>query len=146
MASFPCVPGPVTPRCGCLAIRPCSAPAHLCQQLIEGHGDLCPGEWLADHQHSLRVSCAEARLSRLGRIRNNDNRKLSVGRVVAKAVEERLAHVEGGAVEHKGISAVLNNQLMDGGGISRSKDLVATVAERKGQELGNLGRVVDEQD
>src|SRR5208337_5181519 len=77
---------------------------------------------------------------------DDDDGKLGMIGVVTHGVEERFAHVEGGTVEHNGVGAVLQNQLVDGRGISRSEDLVAEVTQRKRQELGNLRRVVDQQD
>jgi len=44
--------------------------------------------------------------------------------VVTHAVEKRLAHIESRTIEHDRIGAMLDNQIVDGGGISRCEDLV----------------------
>jgi len=67
-------------------------------------------------------------------------------RMVTHAVEQRLAHIVGGAVEHEHIGMLLENQLVDSRSISLCESLVAAVTQRKRQKLGNLRRVVDEQD
>lgn len=67
-------------------------------------------------------------------------------RMVTHAVEQRLAHIIGGAVEHERIGMLLENQLVDCRGISLCENLVAAVTQRKCQKLGNLRRVVNEQD
>jgi len=66
--------------------------------------------------------------------------------MAAHAVEERLAHLEGGAVEHERIGALLLNQLVDCGTVTRREDRVAEITQREREQLGDLRRVVDEQD
>jgi len=67
-------------------------------------------------------------------------------RVVAHDIEQGLAHIESGTVEDEGIGAQVPNQIVDGIGEALSEDLMAAVTQRKGQKLGDLRRVVDEQD
>ncbi len=116
--------------------------AYLFKQLLERSCDLRPGERFRDQQDSSGTPGTEARVSLV----RYDDGKLGVIRVVTHGVEERLAHVEGGTVEHERIGSLLQNQLVDGVGISRCEDLVAEITKRKGEKLGNLRRVVDEQD
>ncbi len=66
-------------------------------------------------------------------------------RMMTHAVEERLAHVIRRAVEHDRIGVLLQNQFVHGRGIAVCVHLIASVAQGKRQKLGNLRRVVDEQ-
>src|SRR5271165_4597680 len=116
------------------------------KQLSNGLGHLRSGERFGDQQDSASVAGTKARVGHLRCVGDDDDGKLSVVRVVTHVVEERLAHVEGGTVEHECIGAVLLNQFVDGVGKSGCEDLVAEVTQCKRQELGNLRRVVDEQD
>lgn len=120
--------------------------AYLFQQLIERSCDLRPGERFRDQQDSSGVPGAEARVSLLWRVADDDDGKLDVIRVVTHSVKERLAHVEGGTIEYERIGSLLENQFVDGDRISRCQDLIAEVTQRKRQKLGNLRRVIDEQD
>src|SRR5271166_3745688 len=120
--------------------------AILWKQVIERSCHLRPGKRFRDQQDSSRVAGAEAPVSFSLCVSDDYDGKIGVVRMVTQAVKERLAHVEGGTVEHERIGAVLQNQLVDGRGISRCEDLVAEVTQRKRQQLGNLRRVVDEQD
>ncbi len=120
--------------------------AYLFKQLVERSCDLRPGERFRDQQDSSGTPGTEARVSLLRCVTDDYDGKLGVIRVVTHGVEERLAHVEGGTVEHERIGSLLQNQLVDGVDISRCEDLVAEITKRKGQKLGNLRRVVDEQD
>ena len=52
-------------------------------------------------------------------------------RVVAHAIEDRLTHVIGGAVEHQRVGTLLVKQIVDGGGKSRCEHFVAAVTQRK---------------
>jgi hypothetical protein len=88
----------------------------------------------------------EARVGLLRRITDNDDGKLGVIRVVTHGIEERLAHVEGGTIEHERVGVVFQNQFVDGYSKSRRENLVAQVTQRKREKLGYLRRVVDEQD
>src|SRR6266705_6179 len=108
--------------------------AYLFKQLVERSCDLRPGERFRDQQDSSGTPGTEARVSLLRCVTDDYDGKLGVIRVVTHGVEERLAHVEGGTVEHERIGSLLQNQLVD------------EITKRKGQKLGNLRRVVDEQD
>src|SRR5208337_3223709 len=134
------------PRARRIATRPCSTTAYLFQKLIERFCDLRPRERFWDEQDCSRVSGTKACVSLLRCVADDDNGKLGVIRMVTHGVEERLAHVEGGAVEHERVGALLENQLVDSDGVSRCADLVAVVTQRKRQQLGYLRRVVNEQD
>ena len=68
-----------------------------------------------------------------------------MGRVVSHHIEERFAHVVGGAIEHERVCARVDDPLADRVGVAAGDDVVAAVAERKGQQLRDLRRVVDEQ-
>jgi len=71
----------------------------------------------------------EARVSFLRCITNNDDGKFGVIRVMTHGVEERLAHVEGGTIEHERIGMVFQNQLVDGYGKSRCENFVAQITQ-----------------
>src|ERR1039458_2179670 len=120
--------------------------AYIFEQLMGRSRYLRPGERFGDEQDCSRVPGTKARVRNLRGVADDDDGKAGVIRMVTHGVEERLAHVVGGAVEHERIGALLENQLVDGDGVSRCKDLVAAVTQRKCQQLGNLRRVVDEQD
>jgi hypothetical protein len=64
--------------------------------------------------------------------------------MIAHDVEQRFAHVEHRAIEHDGVGVFVGNELVDGRRESGGRHLVAAVAERKRQELGDLGRVVNQ--
>ena len=64
--------------------------------------------------------------------------------IIAHGVEERLAHVVCGAVEHHRIGVVLDHQFVDGRREPFRAHLVAAITQGEGQELGNLGRIVNE--
>ena len=66
--------------------------------------------------------------------------------VGAHRVEECFTHVVAGTVEHQRARAVLNNQVIDTAGVTGCGDVVAQVTQRKRQQLGNLRRVVNQQD
>ena len=118
----------------------------LFQQLVERRCDLRAGERFRDEQDSSGVPGTEAGVSLLRRVTDDDDGQLGVIRVIPHRVEERFAHLESATVQHQGVGALLQNQFVDGSGISRCQDLVAAVTQRKRQQLGNLRRVVDEQD
>jgi hypothetical protein len=88
----------------------------------------------------------EARVSFLRCITDNDDGKFGVIRVMTDGIEERLAHIEGGTIEHQRIGVVFQNQFVDADRKSRCKNLVTQVTQRKRKKLGNLRRIVDEQD
>ena len=67
-------------------------------------------------------------------------------RAVAHGIEECFAHIEGGAIEDKRVGLMLPDQFVDGDGVARREYFIARVAQRKAKELGNLRRVVNEQD
>ncbi len=113
---------------------------------MERLGDLRPSERFRNEQHSARLPRAQARIGNLWSIANDDDGKLSVIRMVTHGVKERLAHVVGGTVEHQRIGMMLLNALVNRSVIPFRKNLVATVAQGKRQQLGDLRRVVDEQD
>jgi len=66
-------------------------------------------------------------------------------RMLPYSVEQRLAHFVTGTIEHYRIGAMLNDQLADAGSVSRREDFIAKVAQRERQQLGNLRRIVDQQ-
>ena len=68
-----------------------------------------------------------------------------MSRVVSHHVEERFAHVEGGTIEHERVGALIDDPLADRDGVAGGDDVVPVVAQREGQQFGDLGRVVDEQ-
>ena len=68
-----------------------------------------------------------------------------MSRVVSHHIEERFAHVEGGTIEHERVGALVDDPLADRDGVAGGDDVVPAVAQREGQQLGDLGRVVDEQ-
>src|ERR1019366_6547818 len=68
-----------------------------------------------------------------------------MNRLVSYHIEERFTHVEGGAIEHERVGALLDKSLADRDGVAGGDDFVPVVAEREGQQFGDLGRVVDEQ-
>src|SRR5713101_6209426 len=84
---------------------------------MERSCDLRPGERFRDQQDSSGIPGTEARVGLLRSVTDDDDGKLDVIRVVTHGVC-----------------------------ISRSEDRVAEITKRKGQKLGNLRRVVDEQD
>ena len=113
---------------------------------MERSCDLGTGERFLDEQDSSGVPGTEARVSLLRCVTDDDDGQLGVIRVMPHRVEERFAHLESATVEHEGVGALLQNQFVDGSGISGCEDFVAAVTQRKRQQLGNLRRVVDEQD
>jgi len=121
-------------------------PRIVIQQLIQCVCDLGSGEWFRDQQDSSGVTGTKARVSLLRCVTDDDDGELGVIWVVPHRIEQRFAHVEGGTVEHEGIGALFKNQFIYALGISRGEDAVAAVPQRKRQKLGNLGRIVDEQD
>ena len=65
---------------------------------------------------------------------------------VAHGVEKRFAHIEGSAIEDKRVGLMLQDQFVDGDGVARREYFIARVAQRKTKKLGDLRRVVNEQD
>jgi hypothetical protein len=118
----------------------------LFQQLGQAPRDLGPAKWLGNQQDSLGFPGTETGGSGLRRITNNDDRELGVSRVVPHNVEESLAHIKGSTVQDQRVGLVLDNQFVYGDGVPRREDLVTEIPQGKGQKLGNLRRVVDEQD
>jgi len=64
---------------------------------------------------------------------------------VPHGIEQRFAHLQCRTVDHQRIGALFRDQIVDGLRKSRREDLVAEIAQRKRQKLGNLRRIVDEQ-
>ena len=60
-------------------------------------------------------------------------------------IEQRLAHVEHGTIEHEGVRVLLGDELGDLVGEARGEHVIAVIAQRERQQLGDLGGVVDEQ-
>ncbi len=67
-------------------------------------------------------------------------------RAVAHRVEKRFAHIEGSAIEDKRVGLMLPDQFVDGDCVARREYFIARVAQRKTKKLGDLRRVVNEQD
>src|ERR1019366_1178636 len=116
------------------------------EQLIERSCNLRPGERFRDQQDSSGVPGTEACVSFLWCVTDDDDGKFGVIWMVTYGVEERLAHVEDRTVKHERIGALLQEQLVDSKGIAGGEDIVAAVAQRKRQQLGDFRRVVNEQD
>lgn len=112
---------------------------------MERFCDLRPSERFRNEQHSARLPRAQARIRNLWSIADDDYGKFSVIGMVTHGVKQRLAHVVSGAVEHQRIGMMLLNALVNRGVIPFRKNLVAAVAQGKRQQLGNLRRVVDEE-
>jgi len=93
----------------------------------------------------VRLPPLQARVRRLRRIADDHDGKVRVGRVAPDDVEQRLAHVEGGAIEDERVGAFLGDSLANRDGVPGRGDVVPAVAEREAQQLGDLGRVVDEE-
>jgi hypothetical protein len=117
---------------------------NLFKQLLKSSCHLRPGERFRNQQDSVSIPGSKAHVSLVLCVSNDDDGKPDMVRVVTQAVEECLAHIEGGTVQHDSIGALLCNQLIDGRGVSCCDDLMSPVTQRKGQQLGNLRRVVDE--
>src|SRR6266481_9852116 len=120
--------------------------AYSWEQLFERSGDLRPSKRFRDQKYFLGIAGTEARVSLLRRVTDDDDGKFGVIRVITHGVEERLAHIVDGTIEHEGIGALLNDQLIDSGGIAGGENVVAAVAQRKRQQFGDFRRIVDEQD
>src|SRR5882762_8300973 len=120
--------------------------AYSWEQLFERSGDLRPSKRFRNQKYFLGIAGTEARVSLLRRVTDDDDGKSGVIRVITHGVEERLAHIVDGTIEHEGIGALLNDELINGGGIAGGENVVAAVAQRKRQQLGDFRRVVDEQD
>src|SRR3981189_581145 len=120
--------------------------AYSWEQLIERSGDLRPGKRFRDQKYFLGVAGTEARVSLLRRVTDDDDGKSGVIRIITHGVEERLALVIDGTIEHESIGALLNDELINGGGIAGGENVVAAVAKRKRQQLGDFRCVVDEQE
>jgi len=67
-------------------------------------------------------------------------------RAVTHSVEKRFAHIKGGAIEDERVGLTLPDQFVDGDGVARGEYFVTRVAQRKTKKLGDLRRVVNEQD
>ena len=116
------------------------------EEVAEGTGDLCAGERLRDQKDALGAPGGEGRVRFLRRVAHEDDREPRVPGLAPEGVEERLAHVERREVEDDGVRAGAGRELSDRGGEARRDDVEAAVPERERQELGDLGRVVDEED
>src|ERR1700676_1820126 len=105
-----------------------------------------PGEWFGDQHDFFSVAGAEAFVSLFRSVTNDDNGKLGEFRVVPHHVKKRLAHVIYGAVEDQRVRELLQEQLDNGICKSGSEDFKAAIAQSEGKKLGDLRRIVDEQD
>ena len=81
--------------------------AYSWEQLFERSGDLRPSKRFWDQKYFLGVAGTEARVSLLRRVTDDDDGKFGVIRVITHGVEERLAHIVDGTIEHESISALL---------------------------------------
>ena len=66
-------------------------------------------------------------------------------RIVPDHIEERFAHVEEGTIEDERVGALIDDPLAHGVCVAGGDDVEPVVAQREGQELCDLRRVVDEQ-
>src|SRR4029077_16287009 len=96
--------------------------------------------------HSSCITRAEARIGLFRCVTDNDDGKPSVIRITAYGVEERLTHIVGRTIEHESVHLLLQDELVDGVSKAGRKDCVSAVTQRKRQKLGDLRRVVNEQD
>ena len=95
--------------------------AYSREQLFERSGDLRPSKRFRDQKYFLGIAGTEARVSLLRRVADDDDGKFSVIRVVANAIEDRLAHVVGSAVQHQRVSVLLQKQFIAGLALGSSK-------------------------
>ena len=114
--------------------------------MVERPSNLCAGKRFRDQQNTVGLPRTKALVRLVRRIADDDDRKVGMGRVVSHHVEERLAHLEVRAIEHERVGALVDDQLTDRVSVAGGDDLVSAVAQREGQQLRDLRRVVDEQD
>jgi hypothetical protein len=120
--------------------------ACLFQQLPQRLRNLRSGKWFRDQQDPLRFSRTQARYSRLRRIADDDSGKVCVIGMVTHGVEQRLAHIIRSAIQDQRFGLLRNNQFVDADVVTVCENFKARIAQRKGQQLGNLRRVVNKQD
>src|SRR5262245_38693638 len=118
----------------------------LDEQLFERARDLRTAEGLWNQEDVLCLAGAEAGVGLLGRVADDDDGQRGVVRVAAHAVEHRFAHLEHRAVEDQRVRPLVCDEVVDLAGEAAGDDLVAVIAERKGQQLRDLRRVVDKED
>ena len=102
----------------------------LLQQLRQRSADLRSAERLWDQQDILSFALVEALIGQFRRIADYNDRSPSVVRILPDHIEERLAHVVGGAIEDNCIGVVLVNQFVYGRCVALCVDFVSEIAQR----------------
>ena len=67
-------------------------------------------------------------------------------RMIAHRVEDRLAHIVSGAIQHDRVGALLYNEIVDASCVPGGIDIVAMIAQREREQFGNFRSVVNQQD
>jgi len=92
--------------------------AYLFQQLLERFSDLRSCERFGNQQDPLGFSRTKACVSLLWSVTDDNDGEFGVFGVMTHCVEERLAHIEGGAIEDERIGSMLENEFVNRDGIS----------------------------
>ncbi len=107
---------------------------------------LRPGEWFRDQQDSSGVPGTETCVGLLRSVADDDDGKLGVIRMmrtVSKS-DSLMSKAEQSSTSASARCSTTSSLTADG--ISGCEDFVSGVAQRERQQLGDLRRVVDEQD
>src|SRR5262249_49404094 len=98
------------------------------EQLAERASDLRGGERFWNQQDRPRLPGTEAVVGVLGCVADDHDRQVGVFWTPPYDVEQRLAHVEARAIEHKRIGALFSDELVDARVVGRRKHVVPAVA------------------